>query len=393
MELEKKIAILADAAKYDNSCSSSGSRRETPKGGIGHGSLGGICHSWSADGRCVSLLKILLTNYCKYDCKYCYNRRSNDIRRAIFEPKEIAYLTYEFYRRNYIEGLFLSSGIFRSPDYTMELMIESASILRKKYLFGGYIHLKIIPGAAARLIRKAIELADRVSCNIELPSERSLMLLAPDKKQAEINNSLIEAYNYKMEREKPVSTSTQLIIGASPESDKSIIKLAEKLYSRKLIKRVYYSAYIPVNNDGVLPQIENPPILREHRLYQADWLIRFYRFSSEELFEENENLPEDMDPKMSWALKNPQFFPVDIMRASYEELIRVPGIGLKSAMKIISARKYGTLDERGLSKLGISIKRAKAFITIKGKVLTTIRDNETETIALSKPKQLSLLSR
>lgn len=386
-DLFKKLSILSMAARYDNSCSSSGSRRETPLHGIGNGHLSGICHTWSADGRCVSLLKILLTNICKNNCKYCVNRRQNDLPRAIFTPKEIAKLTIEFYRRNYIEGLFLSSGIYNSPDDTMELMLKAVKILRKEYGFEGYIHLKLIPGASDELIQEALKLADRVSSNLELPTEESLKALAPEKNFPLLLSPLKKVRELYENKEVKAPASTQLIIGATPETDKTILKLAWSLYSRKMVRRVYYSAYIPVNSDPDLPAISEPPFLREHRLYQADWLIRFYGFTVDELFQDSENLELRFDPKLTWALKNLHFFPVEITKADYWELIRVPGIGPTSAKKIIEARKYGPLSEEVLKNIGVPLKRAKYFITIRGKPLVSQRESKKLEV-----HQLSLFS-
>jgi putative DNA modification/repair radical SAM protein len=368
-DLLYKLNILSVAASYDNSCSSSGRKRETPAYGLKNSYLSGIYYTWSSDGRCVPLLKILLTNYCINNCKYCINRRINDVPRAIFSPEEIAYLTVELYRKNYIEGLFLSSGIYRTPDDTMELMIRTASLLREKYLFKGYIHLKLIPGASPELIAKALKLADRVSSNLELPTEESLKKLAPEKSLPILLNPLKLIRELYENKEIKAPASTQLIIGATPDSDKVILSLAQQLYAQKMVRRVYYSAYIPVNKDSDLPAIEEPPFLREHRLYQADWLIRFYGFQVDELFQEEKNLDLRVDPKFSWAMRNLHFFPVEITKADYWELIRVPGIGPSSAKKIMQARKYGVLSEEVLKKLGIPLKRAKYFITINGKPL------------------------
>lgn len=370
-DIFKKLSILSMAARYDNSCSSSGSRRETPAYGIGKGHLSGICHTWSADGRCVSLLKILLTNICENNCKYCVNRRQNDVPRAIFTPEEVAELTIEFYRRNYIEGLFLSSGIYRSPDETMELMLKAVKILRKNYGFGGYIHLKLIPGLSEELIREALKLADRVSVNLELPTEESLRALAPEKNFSILLDPLKRVKDLYENREVKAPASTQLIVGATPETDKTILKLAWSLYARKMVRRVYYSAYIPVNADPDLPAIDEPPFLREHRLYQADWLLRFYGFTVDELFEDSENLELRFDPKLAWAVRNLHFFPVEITKADYWELIRVPGIGPTSAKKIIRARKYGPISEEVLKNIGVPLKRARYFITIRGKPLVS----------------------
>lgn len=362
MILDEKLEILSDAAKYDSSCSSSGSDRPAQKGGVGNGALGGICHSFSADGRCISLLKVLLTNYCIFDCAYCKNKVSNDIKRAAFSPEELARLTIEFYRRNYIEGLFLSSGVVKSADHTMELMLRCVRILRKEYLFGGYIHIKLIPGASDELVSEAARLADRVSSNIELPSEASLKLLAPDKSKTSVLSPL------SLAQKTNISMSTQMIVGATPESDLDIIRLSEGLYKKRFLKRVYYSAYIPVNQDKRLPVPLDfkPPLLREHRLYQADWLLRFYGFGSSEILEEGTPfLDERLDPKSAWAIRNIHYFPIDINRASYEELIRIPGLGLTGARKIIEARRYKKLGLDELKTLRISTKKCSFFIIAK----------------------------
>lgn len=383
----RKLSILSATARYDNSCSSSGGRRETHPYGIGNSHLSGICHSWSSDGRCVSLLKILMTNFCYNSCKYCINRVQNDVPRAIMTPKEIADLTLEFYRRNYIEGLFLSSGIYRDPDYTMELMLETARILRNRYYFNGYIHLKLIPGASRELVEEAFRLADRVSSNLELPTELSLKRLAPDKTLLQLYQPLKIVREIYEDRRLKAPASTQLIIGATPDTDKTILSLAESLYQQKIVRRVYYSAYIPVNQDSDLPRVSEPPLLREHRLYQADWLLRFYEFKLSEIFEEGENLPLEVDPKLSWALRHLELFPVELTKADYETLIRVPGIGPVSAKKIIEARKYEGLSEETLRKLKVPLKRARYFITIKGRPL--YRPSRAEIKALES-RQLSL---
>jgi len=396
-DLLYKLNILSVAASYDNSCSSSGRKRETPAYGLKNSYLSGIYYTWSSDGRCVPLLKILLTNYCINNCKYCINRRINDVPRAIFSPEEIAYLTVELYRKNYIEGLFLSSGIYRTPDDTMELMIRTASLLREKYLFKGYIHLKLIPGASPELIAKALKLADRVSSNLELPTEESLKKLAPEKSLPILLNPLKLIRELYENKEIKAPASTQLIIGATPDSDKVILSLAQQLYAQKMVRRVYYSAYIPVNKDSDLPAIEEPPFLREHRLYQADWLIRFYGFQVDELFQEEKNLDLRVDPKFSWAMRNLHFFPVEITKADYWELIRVPGIGPSSAKKIMQARKYGVLSEEVLKKLGIPLKRAKYFITINGKPLVDSKKEkalfyrQTELFSLEKENFFSFI--
>ncbi|PHO06813.1 putative DNA modification/repair radical SAM protein [Thermoanaerobacterium thermosaccharolyticum] len=380
MELHDKIRILADAAKYDVSCSSSGSNRENKNGGIGNASFYGICHSWSDDGRCISLLKILFTNICIYNCSYCVNRCSNDIERALFTPDELADLTINFYRRNYIEGLFLSSAVYKSPDYTMELLIKTVKKLREDYNFNGYIHLKAIPGADINLIRLAGLYADRMSVNIELPSKKSLKLLAPQKSKESIikpmsfiHNQLLESNESKKlmrysDKFVPAGQTTQLIIGATPESDRTILKLSENLYKLYNLKRVYYSAYIPVSNGNNISGVTSPPLLREHRLYQADWLLRYYNFSADELLnDENPNFNISLDPKSDWALKNLSLFPVEVNTADYNMLLRVPGIGVRTAKRIISARKASSLSYDSLKKLGVVLKRAKYFITCNGK--------------------------
>ena len=380
MELLEKLSILADAAKYDVSCSSSGSSRKNTPGGIGNGAVAGICHSWSDDGRCISLLKILFTNYCIYDCTYCINRASNERPRAAFTPREVADLTINFYRRNYIEGLFLSSAVMKTPDYTMELLLKTIRILREEYRFNGYIHLKAIPGADYSLIAQAGKYADRMSVNIEWPSRQSLKLLAPDKNLTDIltpmKNIGQAISQYREEKKKyrkadsfvPAGQSTQLIVGASPEPDYQILKISETLYESFNLRRVYYSAYVPVNSDNLLPAVRRPPLLREHRLYQADWLLRFYKFKADELLDrENPNFDIELDPKANWALRNLEFFPVEINKADYELLLRVPGIGVKSARRIVTARRNGSISYYDLEKFGVVLKRARFFITCQGK--------------------------
>ncbi|OHD27503.1 MAG: putative DNA modification/repair radical SAM protein [Spirochaetes bacterium GWD1_27_9] len=381
MDINEKIQILSGAAKYDVSCSSSGSDRLNTKDGIGSGAKAGICHTWSDDGRCVSLLKILFTNYCIYDCAYCINRKSNDIQRTSFTVDEVVNLTINFYKRNYIEGLFLSSGVIKSPDFTMEKLLEVAKRLRLVENYNGYIHLKAIPGASVDLIRQAGFYADRLSVNIEIPSEENLKLLAPDKNKDSILKPMsfigqsILANKEEKRRKKlsfvPAGQSTQLIVGASPESDFQIVKLAENLYKKFNLKRVYYSAYVPVvANDKRLPALIKPPLRRENRLYQADWLLRFYKFKASEIISEDHPfLDTDVDPKMFWALKNLHLFPIDINKASYEEILRIPGIGLKSAQRIITSRKYSVLNFDDLKKIGVVLKRAKFFITCNGKYI------------------------
>ncbi|NLK35952.1 MAG: putative DNA modification/repair radical SAM protein [Gracilibacteraceae bacterium] len=380
MDLNEKIKILSDSAKYDVSCSSSGSSRKNKKGGIGNAAPSGICHSWTPDGRCISLLKILFTNYCIYDCKYCVNRSSNDIPRASFTTDELVNLIINFYRRNYIEGLFLSSAVCVSPDHTMELLLKSVKRLREEFNFNGYIHVKAIPGASNALIEETGKYVDRMSINIELPSDESLKLLAPQKTKESIIKpmGLIKSGIIQYQEEKlkfknapqfvPGGQSTQLIVGATKENDLKILKLSEYLYNSYKLKRVYYSAYVPVSNHPNLPAISRPPLLREHRLYQADWLLRFYGFSSDELLnEEHPNFDELLDPKSGWAIRNLDKFPVEINKADYYTLLRVPGIGVKSAQRIVQGRKVSMLDFSDLKKLGIVLKRAKYFITCKGK--------------------------
>ena len=365
-DIYTKLKILSKSAEFDNVCTGSGKKRETKAYTKG---LNGISYVWLSNGKCLPLLKILYTNFCINNCKYCYNRRKNDIRRTAFTPEEIANLTLELYKKGYIKGLFLSSGIYRSPDDTMELMIRAVELLRKVYNFKAYIHLKILPGTSKELIKKAIFLANRVSCNIELPTQESLKKLAPEKEQKILIETLAKIRTLKDEFEKKTSSSTQLIIGATPDTDKTILKLSQSLYKKGLVKRVYYSAYIPINNDKDLPFFEKPPYLREYRLYQADFLLRFYGFSLEELFINNETLDLKMDPKLKWALSHPEFFPIDITKADYWELLRIPGIGPLSAKKIIEIRKYNVLNEDTLKKLKIPLKKAKYFIAVKGKPL------------------------
>ncbi len=389
-DIYEKMKILANSAKYDVSCSSSGSDNnyKTKKLGATHNS--GICHTFTSDGRCISLLKVLLTNHCIYDCSYCINRKSNNIQRASFSPKELADITINFYKRNYIEGLFLSSGIIGSEDHTANLLLRTLKILRYEYRFNGYIHVKLIPACDERLIEQIVNLANRVSSNIELPSNKSLKLLAPQKTKEKVLQPLKFARNISLEKKnKPINMSTQLIVGASPESDRDILKLSSILYDKALLKRVYYSAYIPVNDDKNLPAlIAKPPLLREHRLYQADWLLRFYDFSYDEIVnEEFPNLDEELDPKTSWALHNLKYFPMEINSVSKDELLRIPGIGVRGVFKILKARKYKSLDFNDLKKLKISLKRAKYFITCKGKYQKEIAfDNHLIKNALIKPK-------
>ncbi len=381
MDLIEKLSVLADSAKYDVSCSSSGSNRKN-SGGMGNAAPSGICHSWAADGRCISLLKVLMSNACKYDCAYCVNRRTNDVRRSTFTPEELAELTLQMYRRNYIEGLFLSSAIVRDPDYTMELMIKALKLVRGPGNFQGYIHAKSIPGADPALTEQLGQLCDRISVNIELPSESSLSLLAPEKQK----NAILKPMGYISQRIlqtenelplfknapqfTPAGQTTQLIVGATGDSDRQILKLSQGLYRKYGLKRVYFSAYIPVNKGGNLPDLPRAPLLREHRLYQSDWLLRFYGFTADEILDDaNPQLDSALDPKCAWALRHLDQFPIEVNRAPYEQLLRVPGIGVTSARRILKARRVGPLNEDALKKLGIVLKRARHFITANGKYL------------------------
>ena len=389
MELLDKLAILTDAAKYDASCTSSGVRRGSRPGMIGNtsSSVAGCCHSFSADGRCISLLKVLMTNCCVYDCKYCVNRRSNDTRRATFTPKELADLTIQFYRRNYIEGLFLSSGVLKSPDYTTLRMIESLRILRQEYGFNGYVHAKAIPGTSPELLGQLGYLADRLSVNIELPSQKGLAALAPDKTKSAIlaPMRLIQEHGRQNKEElvkyrhtpafAPAGQSTQLIVGATEDSDRHILHLTESLYDRYQLKRVFYSAYVPVVENPLLPALHTkPPLLREHRLYQAEWLLRFYGFRAEELLDDaHPNFDPMLDPKCYWAVTHPEQFPVEIMTADLERLLRVPGIGPTGARRILSARRTGLLQFEDLHKMGIVLKRAQFFILCGGRMREGLR--------------------
>ncbi|MHB9004904.1 MAG: putative DNA modification/repair radical SAM protein [Coriobacteriia bacterium] len=438
MNVTDKIGVLADAAKYDASCSTSGSGRKNAQGGIGNGAVGGICHSWAADGRCVALLKVLLSNACAYDCAYCVNRRSNDVRRAAFEPEELVRLIVDFYRRNYIEGAFLSSGVIGCPDATMQRLIWVARTLRTRERFNGYLHMKVIPGASDDLVVEAARWADRVSVNIELPSAASLSRIAPDKtpqaifgpmrtlaraggfepgmlpaptasaasprlgaakedggaageaalvpyaktaprapalaaRDAASGLSVFEARKTRVRDPEaalmPAGQTTQLVVGASPESDATILNLAENLYLAYDVRRVYYSAFIPTGSDPRLPTIGKPPLAREHRLYQADWLFRFYGFAASEILDDaNPFLDQRIDPKSDWALRNMQRFPIEVSTADYKDLLRVPGIGPTSAARIVKARRQSALRIASLSRLGVVMRRAKWFITVGGKL-------------------------
>lgn len=434
---EERLKILTEGAKYDVSCSSSGSRRKNEPGGIGNAAFGGICHSFAADGRCISLLKILMTNDCVYDCKYCPNRRSADVPRAVLTPEEICELTVGFYRRNYIEGLFLSSAVYKNPDYTMELLIETAELLRKKYRFNGYVHLKGIPKADPLLVEKAARLADRMSYNLELPGEESLKKLAPQKtkkslllpmgqlaqgkkafsqdrkflKSADAAPRLLTAAGLQKAQSEtapaifraakrplylPAGQTTQMIVGASPERDGKILRLSNALYRKFSMRRVYFSAYLPVVNDPLLPQ-NGEKLLREHRLYQADWLMRYYGFTPEEIADEDENLPVEYDPKCAWAIRHPEYFPVEVNRADLAALLRVPGIGVRSANKIVAARRHAKLTYEDLKKMRVVLKRARHFITACGKFYGEEKQERVKALLSAAEtadgaKQLSLFS-
>ena len=405
LDLKERFRVLTEGAKYDVSCSSSGSGRGAQKGMSGLCNVGGVCHSFTADGRCISLLKILMTNHCIYDCKYCVNRVSSDVERAMLSPAELCSIVMEFYRRNYIEGLFLSSAVFRTPDYTMELMLETVQALRQKYRFNGYIHMKGIPGADPKLIEKAAAFVERMSINMELPTKKSLQLFAPQKAAQSITTpirELSELYAAQERRETtkmiPAGQTSQMIVGASPDSDGIVLKAAERLYRQFSLKRVYYSAYVPIGDPKKLPT--NPPdMIRENRLYQADWLLRFYGFDADELLAAGENLPQDIDPKSNWALRHIEQFPVDVNRAPYEMLLRVPGIGVKSAWRILQARKYTRLRYEDLVKMRVTLKRAVHFITFDGKYFgvgfhdTLLRNALTlPAFAKASPEQLNLFS-
>ena len=389
MDVLEKLTILTDAAKYDAACTSSGGTRTSKKGYIGNtsSSVVGCCHSFSADGRCVTLLKVLMTNCCVYDCKYCVNRRSNDTRRAAFTPEELADLTINFYRRNYIEGLFLSSGVLQNPDYTTERMIRTLRILRETYRFNGYIHTKAIPGTSPELVEQLGLLADRLSVNIELPSEAGLKTLAPDKTKQAILAPMRQIQTRNQQNKEdlvkyrhapkfaPAGQSTQLIVGATPDSDLHILRLTQGLYDKYCLKRVFYSAYVPVVEHALLPAKDvKPPLLREHRLYQADWLLRFYGFRAEELLDDQHpDFDPRVDPKCSWALNHLDFFPVEVNTADYEALLRVPGIGVTSARRILTARRVGRVHLDDLRRMGVVMKRAQYFLTASGKMPDGLR--------------------
>ncbi|MCI9361532.1 MAG: putative DNA modification/repair radical SAM protein [Hungatella sp.] len=387
MGMQEKLALLADAAKYDVACTSSGVERKNKPGTLGNAVSAGLCHSFAADGRCISLLKILFTNQCIYDCRYCVNRRSNDTKRTAFTPDEVCRLTIEFYRRNYIEGLFLSSGILHSPDYTMDLLYQTLWKLRNEYRFNGYIHIKAIPGADPALVESVGLLADRMSVNLELPTSEGLKRLAPAKTREKILAPMrqiqrgIEAQRQEIVPYKggrkfvPAGQSTQMIVGATPENDYQMISVAQALYKNYNLKRVFYSAFVRVNDDSLLPALPGgPPLLREHRLYQADWLMRFYGFQAEELLSSRQpNFNVFLDPKCDWALRHLEQFPVEINRVSYGMLLRVPGVGVKSAKRIMAARRSAVLDFPDLKKMGVVLKRAVYFITCNGRMMYPLK--------------------
>lgn len=370
MNIKEKLKILANSAKYDASCSSSGSKRD--RGGVGNTNISGICHSFASDGRCISLLKILLTNACIFDCKYCPNRKSNNIKRAIFTKEEICELTMNFYKRNYIEGLFLSSGIIKNPDYTTNLLIEAITDLRRKYKFNGYIHVKAIPGTSEILLKKLGALVDRMSANIELPTQNGLKLLAPNKDENKVTKIMSYVKKNRSKAYVPAGQSTQMIIGATKETDLDILNKSDKMYKIYNLKRVFYSAYVPVNKDNLLPTLASPPFKRENRLYQVDWLLRFYKFKINDLVDEkNPNLNLLLDPKITWALRNLEKFPKEINTCSFDELLQIPGVGVKGAKKIYSSRKYFKITFTDLKNMNIVLKRAKYFILCNGKYYTS----------------------
>lgn len=403
MDIKEKLQILADSAKYDASCSSSGSKRKNTDG-IGNSAYAGICHSFSVDGRCISLLKILMTNCCIFDCKYCLNRKTNNIKRAIFSPEEICYITINFYKRNYIEGLFLSSGIIKSPDYTMELMIKTIKLLRQKYHFCGYIHAKAIPGANEVLLKQLGKLVDRLSANIELPTDTSLKLLAPNKTPDKVDEIMGYIKHNCNSNFVPAGQSTQMIIGATPDTDLDIMNKSENLYNKFNLKRIFYSAYVPINKDKLLPALTTPPLKRENRLYQADWLIRFYGFKTRDILNKDKpNFNLLIDPKANWAINHLDEFPKEINTCNYNELLKIPGIGIKSAKEIIKSRNFFQLTFKDLKKMGVVLKRAQYFITCGGKynlnkeffkkdfILSNLIIEETTSQGLKK-QQLSLFS-
>ncbi len=399
----EKLKILAESAKYDVSCASSGTTRKNTSGSLGSANGWGICHSFTEDGRCVSLLKIMMTNYCMYDCAYCINRRSNDLPRATFSVEELVSLTIEFYRRNYIEGLFLSSGVINNPDYTMERMVRVVKELRTIHKYNGYIHMKSIPGCSEELVRQAGLYADRLSVNIEIPTEQNLKMLAPEKDHESVYKPMLyiqqgvlqsneERQKYRSApRFAPAGQSTQMIVGATDENDKQILNTSAALYTRPSMKRVYYSGFIPVNSyDTRLPAVKAAPLVRENRLYQADWLLRFYEFKVEEIVDDAyPNLDLEIDPKLSWALRHPEAFPIDINKADYSMLLRVPGLGVKSAKLIVMSRRHGRLNASHLKKMGVVLKKAQYFITCNELAINTVQETSPEYVrkVLTEKKQ------
>lgn len=400
----EKLKVLAESAKYDVSCSSSGTVRKNKAGGLGNTVGGmGICHSFTEDGRCVSLLKIMLTNFCIYDCAYCINRRTNDIRRATFTVQELVKLTIEFYRRNYIEGLFLSSGVINNPDYTMERMVRVVKDLRTVHRFNGYIHMKCIPGASQELISEAGLYADRMSVNLEIPTEANLKLLAPEKDhrsvykpmryiQIGMQQSIEDRRKFRSApRFVPAGQSTQMIVGATNEKDKDILRVSSILYQQTQMRRVYYSGFIPVNSyDSRLPALKQAPLVRENRLYQADWLMRFYQYRADEIVDDAyPDLDLEIDPKLSWALRHPEAFPIDINKADYAMILRVPGIGVKSAQFIVMSRRHGRINASQLKKIGVVMKKAQYFITCNELPMYTVNEATPEYIRkiLTEPKK------
>jgi putative DNA modification/repair radical SAM protein len=411
-EVLRKLQILAESAKYDVSCASSGTTRKNTPGGIGSTAGWGICHSFTEDGRCVSLLKIMLTNYCIYDCAYCINRRTNDLPRATFSVNELVELTIEFYRRNYIEGLFLSSGVVRNPDYTMERLVRVVKDLRTVHRFNGYIHMKSIPGASEALVHEAGLYADRLSVNIEIPTEENLKMLAPEKDHTSVYKPMLYiqqgVLESREERQKyrsaprfaPAGQSTQMIVGATSETDQQILQTSAALYTRPSMKRVYYSGFVPVNGyDNRLPALKQPPLVRENRLYQADWLLRFYGFGVNEIVDEKyPDLDLEIDPKLAWALRHPELFPVDVNKADYDMILRIPGIGVKSAKLIVASRRYARLKANDLKKIGVVMKKAQYFITCNELPVATVSESSPEYVRLKltekklpKSKQIDLL--
>lgn len=400
MDTQHKLEILADAAKYDASCASSGSYRQTPRGGIGNSNGVGICHSYTPDGRCVSLLKVLLTNFCTYDCSYCVNRISSDTPRARFTPTELADLTISFYKRNYIEGLFLSSGIIQTPDYTMEQMIEVARLLREQHAFGGYIHLKAVPAASKELYQEAGRWADRLSANIELPLDSDLQSLAPAKQHVVIEKAMHQIQSGILAakagpRFAPAGQSTQMIVGATAASDAAILGKASQLYGTYGLRRVYYSAFSPIPHAMPTLPVERPPMLREHRLYQADWLLRFYGFRVEELTPPGQpGLSFDHDPKLDWALRHPEFFPVDVNRAAREQLLRVPGLGVRNVNRVLSIRRYRAIRMDDLRRIKVSVAKVRFFVLTAD---SNAAAHAIDSVKLAsrfevEPKQLTLFS-